>query len=30
MYERDKLIKEFDEKNKLYVVTPGPMMDWME
>lgn len=30
MYERDLLHKEFDASNKLYVVTPTPMMAWME
>jgi hypothetical protein len=30
MHERDKLIKKFDEDNKLYIVTPTPMMGWME
>lgn len=30
MYERDKLITEYNADNKLYIVTPGPMMDWME
>lgn len=30
MVERDKLIEKFDENNKLYIVTPHPMMDWME
>ena len=30
MYERDQLLDEFDEANKLYVVTPSPMMEWMQ
>jgi hypothetical protein len=30
MYERDQLLEKQDENNKLYVVTPPPMMAWME
>jgi hypothetical protein len=30
MTERDKLLKGYDENNKLYIVTPSPMMEWME
>ena len=30
MYERDQLLETHDENNKLYVVTPPPMMTWME
>lgn len=30
IYERDQLLKQEDEKNKMYVVTPAPMMSWME
>jgi ribonuclease BN (tRNA processing enzyme) len=30
MYERDLLLEKFDPLNKLYVVTPTPMMSWME
>ena len=33
MLERDLLLsqaKVFDGGNKLYVVTPSPMMEWME
>lgn len=30
MRERDNLIQEHDQSNKLYVVVPSPMMKWME
>jgi len=30
MVERDRLIKEYNKDNKLYIVTPSPMMEWME
>jgi hypothetical protein len=30
MLERDKLITKVDPTNKLYIVTPTPMMGWME
>ena len=30
MHERDKLITKNDPDNKLYIVTPTPMMEWME
>ena len=30
MYERDQILEKFDENEKLYVVTPTPMMSWME
>lgn len=30
MFERDNLLKEFNASNKLYVVTPTPMMGWMK
>lgn len=30
IYERDQLLEGFDEKNKFYVITPSPMMTWME
>lgn len=30
MSERDKLIKEYDPNNKLYIVTPTPMLEYMD
>lgn len=30
MVERDKLLDGYDENNKLYVVTPKPMYDYMD
>jgi hypothetical protein len=31
MYERDQLHNDnTDKSNKLYVVTPSPMMEWMK
>lgn len=30
MSERDKLLPESDPNNRLYVVTPGPMWDYVE
>ena len=30
MSERDKLFSEFDQNNKLYIVTPTPMLEWMD
>ena len=30
MYERDLLLTQEDDGNKLYVITPLPMMAWMK
>jgi len=30
MSERDKLIEKIDQENKLFIVTPTPMFDYME
>jgi hypothetical protein len=30
MLERDRLLKEFDPNNKLYVIVPSPMREWMD
>ncbi len=29
MVERDNLLNGFDQTNKMYIVTPTPMMEWM-